>query len=162
MTYLTQQVRLLDTAPQLLIQKHQNQYFLLIQMTLLKVGVDPNTPVRQVRSALRHFRPKAGKNELYGFPVCLCARIEVCLCVCSVHACVCSCAMCITCLLRRNLSLAAVRSSWKFEREQAQCHQLEAKDHTEYSKVRLERSLACRGQLPLLSACPLQLSGWSN
>jgi len=121
-----------------------------------------NTPVRQVRSALRHFRPKAGKNELYGFPVCLCARIEVCLCVCSVHACVCSCAMCITCLLRRNLSLAAVRSSWKFEREQAQCHQLEAKDHTEYSKVRLERSLACRGQLPLLSACPLQLSGWSN
>jgi len=37
-------------------------------MTLLKVGVDPNTPARQVRSALRHFRPKTGKNELYGFP----------------------------------------------------------------------------------------------
>jgi len=35
-------------------------------MTLLKVGVDPNTPVR--RSALKHFTPKTGKNKLYGFP----------------------------------------------------------------------------------------------
>jgi hypothetical protein len=41
-------------------------------MTLLKVGVDSNTPARLVgalsRSALKHFRPKTGKSELYGFP----------------------------------------------------------------------------------------------
>jgi hypothetical protein len=57
MTYLTQQVAVTGYCTSALNSKSiRISIFSVFQMTLLKVGVDPNTPARQV--ALRHFRPK--------------------------------------------------------------------------------------------------------